>query len=290
MDSLDRKRKKIVRKGFRHWLTHRFRLLFLDEDELRTMKSSTVSRIRLIAFALVICILVSFLGVIVYKNSPLQKRVERRNQDIREQLVENLLLIDSLESVMNVQEKYAENIQNVLLGKVSVDSLPSLDSLVSNRLIEEQSEVEQNFISQYEEQERYNVTLQSPGAMDVKSRNLFCPASGVIAEPFNASRKHYGVDIAASPNESVVSVADGTVMLSSYTAEDGFVICIHHTGDMVSVYKYCSKLMKKEGDKVHAGDVIALVGAARSSYSSSHLHFELWYEGQPLDPQKYIVF
>ena len=71
----------------------------------------------------------------------------------------------------------------------------------------------------------------------------------------------------------------------------GYTICIVHPGELISVYKHCESLLKKSGDRVKQGDVVALVGRGTDvSMSGSHLHFELWYQGQPLDPEKYILF
>lgn len=292
MDSLDRKRKKRARKSFSHWLNHRFRLLFVDEDELRTMSSAKVSRGRLLLLALIAIVAVGAASISLYRHSPFQKRQDEKNFNMRQQLIDDMLRIDSIENVIAIHDAYSGNMRDVLLGKISVDSVPSIDSLVNNGSyqLEESSIDEREFVTRYEEQERYNVTAQSPGLIDVQNRNLYRPAAGVISEPFDYNRGHFGVDIAANPEESIVAVMDGTVLLSNYTAEDGYVISILHPGDMVSVYKYCSKVLKKEGDKVRAGDVVAFVGKTNSTYTSSHLHFELWYEGQPLDPQKYIVF
>lgn len=102
--------------------------------------------------------------------------------------------------------------------------------------------------------------------------------------------KHYGVDIAANPNESILATLDGTVILSTYTAETGYVIQIQHGQDFVSVYKHCGSLLKKEGDTVKGGEAIALVGNTGEKTTGSHLHFELWNKGRAINPSKYIVF
>ena len=144
---------------------------------------------------------------------------------------------------------------------------------------------------QYEESERYNITSQSQPVNDVRSITMFRPTAGLVAKSYNALDSHLGVDIAASPNQSVVAVLDGTVLLATYTSEMGYTICIVHPGELVSVYKHCESLLKKSGDKVKQGDVVALVGRGTdNSLQGSHLHFELWYQGQPLDPEKYILF
>ena len=292
MNSLERKRKRIVRQNFREWLSQKFRIQIVNEDEQRSVVSRSINRLDCLILLAVFVAIVSVASISLFKASPSQRREIDRDNSLRQQLVADALRLDSLEAVVSNRDFYIQNIQNILTGKISVDSVSSIDSITSvdNNLMLDESDVEKLFVEQYEEEERYNVTSQTPMASDVQARNLFRPTVGMVTEPFNRQQKHYGVDIAANPNESVMSVMDGTVVLSSYTSETGYVICIYHSDDMVSVYKFCSTLLKKEGEKVKAGDVIALVGNTGTAYSSSHLHFELWYEGQPLDPQQYIVF
>ena len=291
MDSLDRKRKRAAKKSLRQNLTHRFRMQVIDEDELRELRSFRFSKLGITLLMLLLVCVVAVLSVLAYRYSPFYKHEVEKDYLVRQQMVNDMLRLDSLENVLSIQQNYIRNMQDVFLGKVSADSMPSLDTLVTagSRLLEERSEVEDAFVAEYEEQEKYNVT-SSTVVSDVQNRNLFRPTTGMVSGPFDPQNRHYGVDVAANPNESIVAVTDGTVLSSNYTAEDGYMISIYHTGDMISVYKYCSSLLKKEGDRVKAGEVIALVGTANSAYSSSHLHFELWYEGQPLDPEKYIVF
>ena len=144
---------------------------------------------------------------------------------------------------------------------------------------------------QYEEAERYNITTQSQPVTDVSSMSIFRPTAGLVTQSYDALDQHLGVDIAASPNQSVVAVLDGTVLMSTYTSDMGYTICIVHPGELISVYKHCESLLKKTGDRVKQGDVVALVGRGTDrALQGSHLHFELWYQGQPLDPEKYILF
>lgn len=88
----------------------------------------------------------------------------------------------------------------------------------------------------------------------------------------------------------MLATLDGTVILSTYTAETGYVIQIQHGQDFVSVYKHCGSLLKKEGDPVKGGEAIALVGNTGEKTTGPHLHFELWHKGRAIDPSKYIVF
>jgi murein DD-endopeptidase MepM/ murein hydrolase activator NlpD len=89
----------------------------------------------------------------------------------------------------------------------------------------------------------------------------------------------------------VSAVLDGTIIFTGWTMETGFVIEIQHQNNIVSVYKHNASLLKETGDLVRAGDAISVVGDSGELYTSGpHLHFELWYKGSPLDPEKHILF
>lgn len=107
---------------------------------------------------------------------------------------------------------------------------------------------------------------------------------------FNAKSEHFGVDLVAPKNEAIKATLDGTVIFAEWTLETGYVIEIQHTNNLISVYKHNSVLHKKQGDKVNAGDVIAIVGNSGELSTGPHLHFELWYNGIPINPQEYIMF
>ena len=119
---------------------------------------------------------------------------------------------------------------------------------------------------------------------------FFIPLKGVITNEFDPITKHFGVDVVAKKDEAVKAVLDGTVILSDWTIETGYVIIIQHQQNIISVYKHNSALMKKSGDIVKAGDPIAIIGETGEIQTGPHLHFELWRNGIPLNPESYIVF
>lgn len=270
-----------------------YRLIVINEDEQRTVFRMKISHFILTLAVLIIAGLGVWLGVSVYRHSPRQKNADREDYLIRQSIVNEALRIDSLEHVFDMQNRYITNMQDIIAGTVKIDTVYSVDSLARQRseLLMQRTELEESFMRQYEESERYNITSQSQPVNDVRSITMFRPTAGLVAKSYNALDSHLGVDIAASPNQSVVAVLDGTVLLATYTSEMGYTICIIHPGELVSVYKHCESLLKKSGDKVKQGDVVALVGRGTdNSLQGSHLHFELWYQGQPLDPEKYILF
>lgn len=293
MVQVNKKRNRVVKRGFWKRLFFRYRLSLTNDNELKEIMNVKASYFALIIMVVLIVGLSSFFAVFVFRLTPGQRRATYQDYVVRQSVVDAALRIDSLERVVNLQNRYIINIQDIFSGKVSVDSVYSVDSLTIQRSeqLMERSVLEEQFSRQFEESERYNITSQAETVGDVMSLNFFRPTSGLIAVGFAPQNSHFGVDIAANPSESVVATLDGTVMLSAYTAETGYVICIYHSKDIVSVYKHCGLLLRKEGDKVRAGDVVALVGnGGHSSLSGPHLHFELWHGGQPLDPEKYIMF
>jgi lipoprotein NlpD len=232
-------------------------------------------------------------GIAVFRSLPKQKGTTLEDYRIRQAIVNEALRIDSLEQVFEMQNRYVSVLQDIISGSISLDTVYSVDSLarVRTELLMERTEREETFMRQYEEAERYNITSQSQPVTDVRNIGMFRPTAGLVTKSYDALEQHLGVDIAASPNQSVVSVLDGTVLMSTYTSDMGYTICIVHPGELISVYKHCESLLKKSGDRVKQGDVVALVGRGTDrALQGSHLHFELWYQGQPLDPEKYILF
>lgn len=122
------------------------------------------------------------------------------------------------------------------------------------------------------------------------SHLLSPPLKGKVIGSYDAKIKHYGADIAAAHNAVVVSVYGGTVLFSNYTVETGYVIAIQHQGNVVSVYRHCSALLKQQGDVVRVGEPIAYLGNSGRLTSGPHLHFELWIAGKAVDPVQYIPF
>ena len=293
MKSIRQKRKEVGRKSLFRRFVYLYRLTVVNEDEQRRVFRMKISHFILTLTVIVIAGLGAWGGIEIFTCLPKQKGTTLEDYRIRQAIVNEALRIDSLEHVFELQNQYITNLQDIIAGTVKIDTVYSVDSLarVRSELLMERSEREETFMRQYEESERYNITSQSQPVNDVRSISIFRPTAGLVTNSYNALDQHYGVDIAASPNQSVVSVLDGTVLMSSYTSDMGYTICVVHPGELISVYKHCESLLKKAGDRVKQGDVVALVGRGTDhSQQGSHLHFELWYQGQPLDPEKYILF
>ena len=113
---------------------------------------------------------------------------------------------------------------------------------------------------------------------------------GLISDDFHPERQHYGVDIVAPKGTMVHSVAQGRVVFSSWTEQEGYVVMIQHANNLISFYKHNEKLLKAKGDNVYASEPIAVIGNTGELSTGPHLHFELWYTGIPLDCKNFITF
>ncbi|MBQ8888039.1 MAG: M23 family metallopeptidase [Bacteroidaceae bacterium] len=280
------------RRAFWHNFKFKYKLTITNENTLEEVVGIHVSKLNGVSVLLSAITVIFLIAAIIIAFTPLRNYLPGyMNSEVRELVVNNALRADSLQQVLTRQNQYIMNIQDIFSGKVSVDTVNSIDSLTMLRSEElmERTEAEEQFRKQYEETERYNLTtmVNTPLANGLI---FYRPTRGMISSGFDVNKKHFGIDIAANPNESVLATLDGTVILSAYTAETGYVIQVQHAQNIVSVYKHCGSLLKKEGDTVKAGEAIALVGNTGEKTTGPHLHFELWNKGRALDPSKYIVF
>jgi len=112
----------------------------------------------------------------------------------------------------------------------------------------------------------------------------------MITNLFDPAKDHYGIDIVAGKNEAIKATLDGTVIFSGWTLATGYVIALQHANNIISVYKHNSALLKHQGNYVKAGEPIAIIGETGELSTGPHLHFELWFNGNPVNPKDYIVF
>ncbi len=279
-------------KAFWKNVKFKYKLTIVNENTLEEIVGLRVSKLNGLSVLLCVLTVLFLIASCIIAFTPLRNYLPGyMNSEVRTQIVDNALRVDSLQQVLDKQNLYIMNIQDIFSGKVSIDSVQTLDSLTAARedTLMERTKREEEFRRQYEENEKYNLTSIT-SQPDVTGLILYRPTRGMVSDHFNAEKKHYGTDIAANPNESVLATMDGTVILSTYTAETGYLIGIQHNQDLISIYKHCGSLLKKEGERVKGGEVIALVGNSGTLSTGPHLHFELWRKGHPVNPEKYIVF
>jgi murein DD-endopeptidase MepM/ murein hydrolase activator NlpD len=198
-------------------------------------------------------------------------------------------LMDSLEKKVETIDLERNNLLNILMGRDSVyKNAPKSDTTkdVSGTLdLENLSPEEQALRQQLE-----NGDIHQMDIVAYTGNTMYTPVQGFVTDTFNIQKNHYALDISAPKNSAVKSVLNGTVILSTWTPDNGNIIIIQHPNDFISVYKHNSALLKKDGNYVSAGEPVALVGNTGEFSSGYHLHFELWQNGLPVNPKDFILF
>lgn len=209
--------------------------------------------------------------------------------------------VDSLYLEMQAKDRYVVNIQKIISGEYEGDSLISTrDSLP---LAGGQGSVPPGETELFKKGDATKSVIDEFAAMPPDERSFerisstsftetyfFPPLKGVVTSGFDLTKDHFGVDLVAEENEPVKSVADGTVIWASWTLETGYVIAIQHSNELISIYKHNSVLLKSVGEPVNGGEVVSVVGNTGEQSTGQHLHLELWYKGNPLNPQEFITF
>ena len=181
--------------------------------------------------------------------------------------------------------------KDLLAGNISYEDLSQDSIRVQSNAIEleliKANEEDSLLRAVVEEEDKYN-TFDILG--ERFTTVLFPPVNGGLSSGFDPDNKHYGVDIVMPENTPVHSISEGTIVFSEWTTETGYVIIIEHLNGLTSVYKHNSSIVKSQGETVETGEIIAFTGNTGELTTGPHLHFELWYQSEPVDPQSYIEF
>ena len=284
-----------IPKKVAFWKKMRFkyRLSFMNENTLEVVFSYRLSRLSVLLTLLAFAVFLIVLTSIVIIKTPIRNYLPGYlDAEVRQAMIDNALRVDSLQQQLYVQSKYLNNVNAILRGDMEIDKIHEVDTIVDNSNINlEKSKQTEEFIRNYEEEEKYNLSATTQTSQILPDNIYFYkPVKGLVSSTFNIQEKHYGIDIAAKPKESVLATMKGTVIYTGFDANFGYVISIQHPNGFVSVYKHNALLLKKEGAEVNSGDVIALVGSTGTLSTGDHLHFELWYRGKAVDPREYINF
>jgi murein DD-endopeptidase MepM/ murein hydrolase activator NlpD len=216
------------------------------------------------------------------------------NVMMRRSILMSAIRLDSLEREIALRDKYFANLNAIISGKQPGEIIPRRDTTKSYKSINFVSSAEDQALrTKVEKEEQFNLTLgpRITESTSLASLHFFPPVKGIISGKYDQRTKHFGTDIVTKPRSTVSAALDGTVIFTGWTMETGYVIEIQHMNNLVSVYKHNSSLLKEIGEFVRAGEAISIVGDSGELYTTGpHLHFEIWYKGSPLDPEKHILF
>jgi len=214
----------------------------------------------------------------------------------KQQLITLSQQVDSLMIEVDRKDVFIQSFQKMLTGSdssiYSAQPVTTMDLEGLNRetVIEDPVAVDSQFRRAYE-QSGVPVTLATEiTTSELQEMFLFPPLSGFVSSPFSVETQHYGIDIVAKSNEPVKAVADGTVIMASWTQDKGYVLALQHSNNLISVYMHNDALLKKVGNFVSAGEIISIIGNTGELTDGPHLHMELWYNGSPVNPEAFISF
>ena len=199
---------------------------------------------------------------------------------------------DSLYQIEKMNDRYINSIKMALSGEAAFESIDKDSIYASVRADEDSlklypSKADSILRIKVDNEDKYNLF---ESATSVKNFVFLPPLKGIISSGYDVNIQHYAVDIAVSAGTPVKAVADGRVVLASWTSDSGFVVIIDHGNQMLSVYKHNEVLTKEQGDFVKSQEVIARSGSSGELSTGPHLHFELWSDGNPIDPTNFINF
>lgn len=278
-------------------LKKKFQLSISNESTLESIFSLRVSRLDGILMSASVIIILFLVFFILLRYTPMSSFLPKYMEPkFKEQLLTDAYRVDSMAEVIDKQTNYITVIKGIFSGDIPADladekgrDIP-IDTLANHHLeLMKATNAEKAFREGYEESEKNNLSTLTP--QTTKSELLFYkPINGRIFSRYNPKQKKYGMDFVVDGRQAVLSVLDGTVIFASYVAEYQYVIHVQHVNDFVSVYKFNTELLKNQGDRVKAGEVIAIVSNTSESEVQHHLYLELWQKGFALNPEDYILF
>ena len=275
--------------------TSNFRLAVIDDQSHKQLLTVHFNRTTL--FITIVSVLVTLSAIIfsIIAYTPVRTFIPGY-PDARSKraAIQNAITIDSLETVIYKWGIYSENLKRVMEGMdpIKIDSIVNASMPASTKTAD-MAEIQRRdslLRERVKEEDQFGISAErQKRKLPIEGMHFFCPLKGVISQAYNAVSHPY-IDITAPQGSVVKAVLDGTVIYSGWSEDFGHTIQIQHEEDIVSIYKHNEKLLKKTGDKVTAGSPIALVGNSGSLTTGTHLHLELWHQGNAVDPAKYINF
>ena len=272
----------------------KYRLSIINENTLEEVTKFRISKFSGAAIVIGFSFFFIVLTSIIIITTPIRNYLPGYlDSEIRQQAIIAAMRVDSLEQQLGYQSAYLSNLKDVFEGKIQVDSVNFVDTVSISE--EDKSllstDLEKKYTEKFEEEEKYNISVLPSGVVaPTEGVTFFRPVKGLVSDKYNPAIQHFGVDIVAAPKESVVAALEGTVIFAGYDANVGYVIQIQHKNGFISIYKHNALLLKKIGQKIRTGEAIAIIGDTGKLSTGAHLHFELWYRGNPVNPELYISF
>ena len=279
-------------KTWKGKLLDQYRMIIVNEKTFEEQFYFRLSRLNVIVLLILLISSIMTGTFFLITSTPVKEFIPGYpSSELRLKAIKNTFLLDSIINVTKQQEQFLESIKNALLGEnsqiESEEYMPPISQGETDEYLVTQVREDSILRSRVIQEDKYNFARSSDSNL---IGLLFPPAKGEITQNYDPDSKHYGVDIALSENYPVKSILDGRVIFAEWTAETGNVVIIKHSRELTSIYKHNATLYKKQGDLVSTGEVIASAGNTGEFSTGTHLHFELWLSGYPVNPIDFINF
>jgi murein DD-endopeptidase MepM/ murein hydrolase activator NlpD len=252
-----------------------------------------MSPLSLIVGIMAITILMASLVISLVAFTPLREYIPGYGSvEERKQLLDLELKADSIENVLKDREQYMNSILKVLNDSLEKKTgRPVKDTTGKYKKLNiEPTKADREFRDQYEDNRNQVTAFSNPRLKGLSELVFFTPVKGIVIEPYNAAEEHFGIDVVTAQDEVIKTVLDGTIVFTGFSAQDGYVIQVQHSNNLTSIYKHCADILKKVGERIKSGDPLGVVGNTGERSKGPHLHFELWYNGIPINPQDCVGF
>lgn len=274
----------------KNWLFSATRIVGLNPVSFQEKWRINLTRVQLISVLILFVFLLFLISFSIIAYTPasnlLPETVSNKN---KKEAQKAYTAAEKLSERISQQELYIENLQKVILGEISIDSIYNDNSLKGENYTPDfdTSRTSSEIALEQVVLERKGETTNQ--REELNELFLADPVIGKISQRFNA-KTHPGVDIITPAKEPILACKEGIVIYSAYSDLDGWTIIVKHPNELTSVYKHCEKVLKSTGDRVNSGESIAIVGNSGTRTTGPHLHFELWGAEGALNPLDYFSF
>ena len=284
-----------IKKTFSNWLSERYLLIIRNEENFAEKSSVSFTYAKMILLVFFLIMLFLTISLFLTKSLLAQWFDPRHDQiENRKHLYELTVKLDSLEEEVERKDVFIGTFKQMLAGNFDstgiVGNRPEVGFSQNIGDVSKIAMVDSLFRLEFESNEGNMLSYNNAESSALTETFFFTPIGGYVSRAYNIQEEHFGSDIVAKENEPIMSVANGTVILSSWTQDSGYVLAIQHSDNLISVYKHNSGLLKKVGNFVLGGEVIAVIGNTGELTDGPHLHFELWYKGNPVNPEDFVSF
>jgi len=278
-------------------LTTKYQLVIRNEENLAEKSNIGFTYAKLMVLSASL-FLILFIGSLFLSKTLLAKWFDPKHaqMEANKKLYELAVKVDSLAVEVNQKDMFIQNFQRILSGDTSSGFADPAQALSGEGKSPKGvgdlnlASSDSLFRKEFEKSEFSVISLTDTKYRELAEIFFFTPITGFVSDHYDVKKGHFGVDIVAKSNEPVKCLADGMVIMSSWTQDSGNVIAVQHRGNLVSLYKHNAGLLKKVGNFVNAGEIISIVGNSGEMTDGPHLHFEMWYNGNSLNPEDFVTF